>query len=122
LHFGYGAFYMLGAYFTLFMVVRYGVPPLVAIPAAAVGVAAIAALFQKLTIAPVMRKEGWAFSTIAVTLGIAIIMQNAALLLWGEDYRSIPYYIQGVMDLGFVRISLQRALIFIVTIAVIGIM
>lgn len=122
LHFGYGAFYMLGAYFTLFMVVQYGVAPLFAIPAAAIGVAVIAALFQKLTIAPVMRQDGWVFSTIAVTLGIAIFLQNVALLLWGQNYRSIPYYVHGTLDLGFVNISIQRILILVVSILAIGAM
>ncbi len=111
LHFSHGAFYMLGAYFTFFMVVLYGIPAIIAIPAAAIAVAAIAAIVQKLTIAPVMRQEGWAFSTIAVTLGLAIIMQNLALLLWGEQYQTVPYYVEGVVDLGFVLISWQRVLI-----------
>lgn len=122
LHFSHGAFYMLGGYFTLFLVVGFGVPSLLAIPAAAIAVAVIAAIAQKLTIAPVMRQEGWAFSTIAVTLGLAIVLQNAALLLWGENYRSVPYYVQGVLDLGFVRLSLQRVLTLVVSIAAIAAM
>lgn len=122
LHFSHGAFYMLGGYFTLFMVVLYDVPAVIAIPAAAIAVAVIAAIVQKLTIAPVMRKEGWAFSTIAVTLGLAIVMQNMALLLWGEQYRTVPSYIEGVADLGFVLVSWQRALILGVSLVTIAAM
>src|SRR5699024_8955622 len=74
---------------------------------------------QKTVIEPVMRRQGWEFTTIAVTLGLAIILQNVALLLWGENYQTIPYYIQGTLDLGFVLISLQRILILVVSLVTI---
>ena len=62
------------------------------------------------------------FSTIAATLGLSIVLQNAALLLFGEQFQSVPYYLDGMIEIGGIRIPYQRLLIFVVAIATIGAM
>jgi branched-chain amino acid transport system permease protein len=122
LNLAHGEFYMLGGYFVFFLAVTYGVPSYLAIPVAIVATFILGMLIQRLTIHYLMGKEGWQFSTIAATLGLSIFLQNAALLMFGEQFESVPYYLSGVIEIGSIRLPLQRLLIFVVAIVTIGAM
>ncbi|WP_342640129.1 branched-chain amino acid ABC transporter permease [Rhodoligotrophos ferricapiens] len=122
LNLAHGEFYMLGGYFVFFLVVTYGVPSYLAIPLAIVATFILGALVQRLTIHYLLPKEGWAFSTIAATLGLSIFLQNAALLLFGEQFQSVPYYLSGIVEFAGIRLPVQRLLIFGVALLTIGIM
>jgi branched-chain amino acid transport system permease protein len=122
LNLAHGEFYMLGGYFVFFLAVTYGVPPYLAIPVAVVATFILGMLIQRLTIHYLMGKEGWIFSTIAATLGLSIFLQNAALLMFGEQFESVPYYLDGVIEIGGIRLPLQRLLILVVAIVTIGAM
>ncbi|WP_137389463.1 branched-chain amino acid ABC transporter permease [Rhodoligotrophos defluvii] len=122
LNLAHGEFYMLGGYFVFFLIVTYGVPSYLAIPVAVVATFILGALIQRLTIHYLLLQEGWAFSTIAATLGLSIFLQNAALLLFGEQFQSVPYYLSGVVALGDIRLPVQRLLIFAVALLTIAAM
>jgi len=122
LNLAHGEFYMLGGYFVFFLVVTYGVPSYLAIPLAIFATFVLGALIQRLTIHHLMMQEGWAFSTIAATLGLSIFLQNAALLLFGEQFQSVPYYVSGIVELGGIRMPLQRLLMFAVAVLTIAVM
>jgi len=122
LNLAHGEFYMLGGYFVYFLTVKYGVPPWLAIPLAVFAVFVLGAVIQRLTIRRLLDKEGWVFSTIALTLGLSIFLQNAALLLFGEKFQSVPYYVSGMVTIGSIRLPMQRILIFVVSIATIAAM
>jgi branched-chain amino acid transport system permease protein len=65
-----------------------GLPvPLAVLAAMAMG-AAIAAMQELLTIAPI--RAAPAFLQITVTLGVAVCIRGAALLLWGKDPLGLP--------------------------------
>jgi branched-chain amino acid transport system permease protein len=122
LNLAHGEFYMLGGYFVYFLTVKYGVPPWLAIPLAVFAVFVLGAVIQRLTIRRLLDKEGWVFSTIALTLGLSIFLQNAALLLFGEKFQSVPYYLGGIVTIGSIRLPMQRILIFVVSISTIAAM
>ncbi|WP_436643116.1 branched-chain amino acid ABC transporter permease [Microbaculum sp. FT89] len=122
LNLAHGEFYMLGGYFVFFLVVTYGVPAYLAIPVAVLMTFLLGAIIQRLTIFYLLAREGWAFSTIAVTLGLSIFLQNAALLLFGEQFQSVPYYLQGVIEFAGIRLPVQRLLIIVVALVTIGAM
>lgn len=122
LNLAHGEFYMLGGYFVFFLAVTYGVPSYLAIPVAVVATFILGMLIQRLTIHYLMGKEGWMFATIAATLGLSIFLQNAALLTFGEQFQSVPYYLDGMIEIGSIRLPLQRLLILVVAIVTIGAM
>ncbi|MBN9439633.1 branched-chain amino acid ABC transporter permease [Bosea sp. (in: a-proteobacteria)] len=122
LNLAHGEFYMLGGYFVFFLAVTYGVPSYLAIPVAVVATFILGMLIQRLTVHYLMGKEAWMFSTIAATLGLSIFLQNAALLTFGEQFQSVPYYLDGMIEIGSVRLPLQRLLILVVAIVTIGAM
>lgn len=120
LNLAHGEFYMLGGYFTFYLIVQIGLSPLLAIPLAVAIAFCLGALIQKLTIEYLIVRENWAFTTIAATLGLSIVLQNAALLMFGEQFNTVPYYVQGVMAIGDIRLPWQRVLIFVVALATIA--
>lgn len=120
LNLAHGEFYMLGGYFTYYLIVQIGLVPIVAIPLAVAIAFCLGMLIQKLTIEYLIVRENWAFTTIAATLGLSIILQNAALLMFGEQFNTVPYYVSGVLAIGDIRLPWQRVLIFLVALATIG--
>lgn len=120
LNLAHGEFYMFGGYLVFFLVVTLAVPPLLAVPLAVLATFVLGALVQRLTVGYLLQREEWAFATIAVTLGLSIFLQNLALLLFGEQFQSIPYYFEGVLEIGALRLPVQRLAIFVVAVATIA--
>lgn len=114
LNLAHGEFYMLGGYFTWYLTVSLGLHPALAIPAAIALAFLLGALIQKLTIEYLIVRENWVFTTIAATLGLSIVLQNTALLVFGERFNTVPYYVQGVLAIGDIRLPWQRVMIFVV--------
>lgn len=122
LNFAHGEFYMLGGYFTFFLITSYALPPLVAVPLAVLAVFVVSGVVQRMTLHSLMKQEGWVFSTIAATLGLSIFLQNLALHLWGERFQSVGYFVEGTVTLGGLRLPLMRVLILAVALATIAFM
>lgn len=122
LNLAHGEFYMLGGYFVFFLVVSYGFPAYAAIPIALAATFLLGAMVQRLTIHYLLSREGWVFSTIAVTLGLSIFLQNAALLMFGEQFQSVPYYLDGIVEFAGIRMPVQRLLILLVAVVTIGLL
>ena len=122
LNLAHGEFYMLGGYFVFYAVAVWGLPAWIGIPLAVAAGFVLGAAIQRLTIHRVLGQEGWMFASIAVTLGLSIFLQNAALLIFGENFQSIPYYIDGIVQLGEIRMPAQRLLILAVSAITIGAM
>lgn len=111
LNFAHGEFFMLGGFGIFFLYAQMGMSPFLAIPLAVLLVAFVGMLFQRLTVHYLVKKDGWAFSTIAATLGFSIMLQNLALILWGERFQPVPYYIEGTLAVGDLRMAYQRLLV-----------
>ena len=122
LNLAHGEFYMLGGYFTFYLFVTFGLPAWLAIPLAMAAAFLVGALIQRLAIRSLLGREGWMFSTIAATLGLSIFLQNLALLVFGEQFQNLPYYLDGTLAIGPIRLPMQRVLIFVVALATIAAM
>jgi branched-chain amino acid transport system permease protein len=87
-NFAHGEFYMLGGFIAFYLVSLVGLNYFLALPVAVVLVVMLAmvlqqAVFRRLRDAPAM-------TTTLVTIGLSILLENAALLLWGPQPQSIP--------------------------------
>lgn len=116
LNMAHGELYMLGGYAVFFLFAALGAPAVVAIPVAVALLFAVGVLIQRFTVHYLLPREGWAFATIAATLGLSIAMQNLALVVFGSDYKAIPYYIDGVLRLDGVRLPMMRVLMLVVAV------
>jgi branched-chain amino acid transport system permease protein len=98
INFAQGEFVMLGGLVGAACALA-GIPvPLAVLAAMATG-ASIAAVQERLTVAPI--RSAAPFMQITVTLGVAVCLRGAALLLWGKD----PYGLAGFSGDSVVEIA-----------------
>jgi branched-chain amino acid transport system permease protein len=97
-NFAHGEFYMLGAFFGYFILQltnKWGlpqfVPPILCIIGAGLGVGIVAGIIERTTFRALRRrsKGQWLMNTFLLTLGISIILQNGARLIFGGKYRGV---------------------------------
>jgi ABC-type branched-subunit amino acid transport system ATPase component/branched-subunit amino acid ABC-type transport system permease component len=88
LNFAQGAMAMFGAFAYYQMTVRFGLPEAVSIPVALALCAALGALVQ-LGILRTMRRAS-ALSRVIATLGIVLVLQSAAFLIYGQNPLQVP--------------------------------
>ncbi len=119
LNFAHGEFFMLGGFFVLTAAQLLGLGTVPSILFAIAGVFLVSVLLHRYTVHVLLKRPGWEFGTIAVTLGLSIVLQDLALMIWGERFQSMPYFIEGVVSIFGVRMPMQRILIVIVAIAVV---
>jgi branched-chain amino acid transport system permease protein len=130
-NFAHGEFYMLGAFFGYFILRLTGdwglpavVPPIMSIAGAGIGVGAVAAVIERTTFRALRRrsKGQWLMNTFLLTLGISIILQNGARLVWGGKYRGVTRMWRGqslnwLFDVGLPPDRLISFLIAVLAIA-----
>ncbi len=94
----HGEFYMLGAFFAYFALSFLNglnlppfLPPMLSIAFAGLGVFVVAGLIERAVFRPLRKrsKGQWLMNTFLLTLGISIILQNGAKLIWGAKYRGV---------------------------------
>jgi branched-chain amino acid transport system permease protein len=98
INFAQGEFVMLGGLVGATCTVAGAPVPLAVLAAMATG-AGIAAVQERLTVAPI--RGAAAFMQITVTLGVAVCLRGAALLVWGKD----PYGLAGFSGDGVIEIA-----------------
>ena len=115
-NFAQAEFTMIGMYVAWFVWHMLGIDPLLgAVLSFAVGFA-MGALIERSLIQPVMKASGAA--QIFLTVGLLMVLENGALLLFGSDYRSVltPYQTQAY-HLGPLFVSAPYLYAFIAAIA-----
>jgi len=113
INFAQGEFVMLGGLVGATCAVA-GIPtPLIVIIAMVAG-ALLAAIQERLTIAPI--RGAAAFMQITVTLGVAVCVRGAALLIWGKDPLGMPGFTSDdVIQIGDAYVPTQAIWVWITT-------
>jgi branched-chain amino acid transport system permease protein len=112
INFAQAEFLMLGMFVAYFAWAWLGLDPLIAAPAAFVIVGALGLAVQALLLRRVMRAPPVA--QIFLTVGLLIVLQNAALLAFGSSFRSVttPYQ-ASALRLGPLYLSLPYLAAFV---------
>ena len=118
LNFAHGELMMLAGYGFLMLAVTLGWPVLLSAIATLVLVMVLGGFIQRVTIAPLLNREDWAFQVVAATIGLSIFLQSAAQLIWGEQFQGVPYFFSGVAVIGEVRMPWQRIAILLIALIV----
>jgi branched-chain amino acid transport system permease protein len=109
INFVHGEFVMLGAYATYWLYLLGGVHPLLGLPLTMLGLFVFGAFVHSTVVARVL--DAPHENQILLTFGIHLIIQNAVLLLWTSDSRSIPLsYAIVPLTFGPVTVGLGRLL------------
>lgn len=104
INFAHGALLTLGMYMAYFLVTLAGFDPYLSLPIVVVAMGLTGWAIQRGIINRIMTAERT--SQLLITFGLALMIQNAAVMLWGQDYRSttVPYAREVIEILG-VRFS-----------------
>lgn len=114
INFAHGEFLMLSMYTTFWLVTTTGVDPYIMIPVVALVMFAFGCLIMR-GLQPML--ESPATTKMLATIGISMVLQNVALLLWSADYRNIHTpYSTATISFGTVQISVTRLIVFIAVI------
>lgn len=114
-NFAHGGLYMLGAYFAYAALTNLGAPYLLAMLIAAVLVALLAALMERLIFFP-LRNAPHVHPMIAA-IGVLFFLEAAVQLIWGADFKQIKEPVEGTLNLGGVVITWQRLIVMAASVA-----
>ncbi len=109
-----GAFYMLTAYI-IYSTLSAGLG--VAIVISLVFTVLISLIVYKVLIGPLREKEAEAA---LVTLALAMVFQESVKLIWGPEYKSIPYVVSGYTTVIGVRVVNQKLLALIMALVLVS--
>jgi branched-chain amino acid transport system permease protein len=109
-NFAHGEFYMLGGYLGLFAATALKFDFFAALALAMIAVAVVGVVAERLVFRPLRRSDPT--GTIISSFGLAVVMQNVALLLFGAEPQMIrTAFGRAPVNVGEVFLTVQRALI-----------
>jgi branched-chain amino acid transport system permease protein len=117
-NFAHGEFYMIGAFLAFFSYVSYELPFVVAMLMAALTVGILGMAVERIVFRPFRGNE---LNGMIAALGLAIAIQNTALLAWGADPRPMPSVVTGAVMLGPLIFPLSRLYVIVAAIIIVAI-
>ena len=119
INFAHGACLMLALYAVYFLKERWGIDPYMALPIAIAGMFVLGYGLQRV----VINRAGKDENILLATLGIAIVMENLALLFFKSDTRSIDTaYSLSTVAIGPAMIAVPKLVAFVGALVVSGIL
>ncbi len=115
-NFAHGELFMLGTYAMVAVSVVLGLPFVLGIVAAAAALFLFGMLIERGLIEPLRRRAGrdWLIDVFVLTIGLGVVLQNLALILFGSRRQGITQMVDGSLVMGDVIISYERLLILAV--------
>jgi len=113
----HAAFGLIGAFVAYAMLKKWGTDPIVSLAFTAPFLFVSACLIYRLLIAPITRAKAVIVSSMILTFGLAIILENLMLLVWGPEPRLLTTsYTNKVMIIGPFYFQYPRVIGFIMSI------
>lgn len=110
-NFAHGAFYMAGAFIAFYLISSVGLHYWVAMAGAAVAVAALAVLSERLVFHP-LRHAPYLHHMIA-SIGILLFLESGAQALWGADFHRMQTPYNNIIEVAGLTLPAQRVLIIV---------
>ncbi|MBP6899954.1 MAG: branched-chain amino acid ABC transporter permease [Burkholderiaceae bacterium] len=107
-NFAHGEFYMLGAFAAWLCITRLGLPFLAAVAVAALAALLLGALLEWAVLRPFRKDE---LNGMITTIGLALMLQNGALMLFGPDPQAMPGIAEGATTLLGIAVPNARILV-----------
>lgn len=123
-NFAHGELFMLGCYIMYFCTAMMGLPFPVGILAAGVGLFIVGIFLEKGLISTLRKKAGreWLMDSFVLTIGLMIIFQNLALIIFGAVQRGIPNLVAGQSTIGGVVFIFDHLVILAIALLTVGIL
>jgi branched-chain amino acid transport system permease protein len=98
-------------------IARAGITPAVAVISGIVAAAAVGVLTYLVAVRPVLAFNRFSFAWLVSTLGVALILQNLAAIIWGPTSRSFPSLLNGSsVHLGGATLTWQEVATIVVAV------
>lgn len=121
LSFTQGEFLMIAMFCSFYLNLYFGLDPIVSLPICMAIMFGIGFIVYKLIIARALR--GPVLSQRLIIFALSMVLVNLALLLFSGDFKTIPEVaISGSIDLGFMVLSKQKIVPFVISVCVAGFM
>ena len=120
LNFAHGQMFMLGGLIVYYVCAVLDLPYALALVAAVVIVGVIGMLFEDVFFQRVMRISNREENTMLLAVGTSLLLENAALSLFGEKQRAIPPIVSGVYRIGNAFLPASRALVLLISLGLIA--
>lgn len=117
-NFAHGAFYMAGAYFAFYLMGALGLNYWLAMAGAAVAVALLAVVSERLVFHPLRHSPG--LHHMIAAIGILLFLESGAQAIWGADFHRMQTPFNGIMNFGGLVLPEQRLLIIVAAFALVG--
>ncbi|WAI81515.1 MULTISPECIES: branched-chain amino acid ABC transporter permease [Achromobacter] len=114
-NFAHGEFYMLGAFSAYLLVSHWQMPFIAAVGLAFVIALALGWLIEELVLKPFRHDE---LNGMIATIGLAMILQAGALMLYGPDPQFMPAVAEGIVSIGGVVLPMSRLYVVVFSVAV----
>jgi branched-chain amino acid transport system permease protein len=116
-NFAHGAFLMFGAFISYFFVIKIGLNFFLSL-FISIGVMIIfGSLIQRFIFKPLKDNE---LNMMVISLGLAISLEDIALIVWGPDDHVFPFFEFGVIKVGNIFLSVNRLFILFCAIILIA--
>jgi branched-chain amino acid transport system permease protein len=107
--YSYGSFFTWGAYFAWIFAVGvlklpYAVVFVIVIPM----MVGLGILLERAVIRPLRHRPAFDWNVLLATLGVALFLDNLALVVFGARTKSLPSMLEGTLRLGSIVVSLQQ--------------
>lgn len=116
----YGQFYMLGAYITWALMVLFRIPFLVSLGIATIVPAFLGGLIYRLVFHRIQAMERRFLNGIVASVGLMMLIGQAALLAFGTSSRGIAPVFSGVLKVGGVRLPVEKVVLIVLALAVLA--
>jgi branched-chain amino acid transport system permease protein len=113
------AFYMVAAYCIFTLSAKLGFNPVMGMVGAVLAVTIMGLLAYKFLIDPIREHEA---AVLIATIALAMIFQEAVMLIYTGDYRTVSALIEGYFIVTGVKVFYQQVLTFGVVLAILGIL
>jgi branched-chain amino acid transport system permease protein len=113
------AFYMVAAYCIFSLTGKFGLNPVMGMMIAVVIVTILGLLAYKFVIDPIREHEA---AVLIATIALAMIFQEAVMLIYTGDYRTVSALIEGYFIVAGVKVFYQQVLTFGVVLLILGLL
>ena len=116
-NFAHGEFLMVAMYATFWLAQLYGIDPYISLAAVAALLFLMGIGAHALVVRPILNAAS--SMQIFATVGLSIVLQNLALLIWKADYRSVDTPLsKAVISVGPLLVGVSRLIAFLVAISI----
>ncbi len=119
-NFAHGDYLTLGAFFALVVNVSWGASMIFALLLAIVATALLGLALEFTLWRPMRRKGAGIIALFIVSIGLALVLRNTMLLIWGGAPRRFTVDVFQVYELGPIRLSLSQIVVILIAFAAIA--